>query len=34
MKQNNNAALIMLMINMFIAMLGIGLIIPVLPDFF
>ncbi|WP_256830909.1 MFS transporter [Paenibacillus sp. Pae15] len=33
MKQNNNAALIMLMINMFIAMLGIGLIIPVLPDF-
>lgn len=33
MKQNNNAALIMLMVNMFIAMLGIGLIIPVLPDF-
>lgn len=33
MKQNSNAALIMLMINMFIAMLGIGLIIPVLPDF-
>ncbi|MBP1157218.1 MULTISPECIES: MFS transporter [unclassified Paenibacillus] len=33
MKQNNNTALIMLMINMFIAMLGIGLIIPVLPDF-
>lgn len=33
MKQNKNAALIMLMLNMFIAMLGIGLIIPVLPDF-
>ncbi len=29
----SNAPLIILMVNMFIAMLGIGLIIPILPDF-
>lgn len=31
--KNPNSSLILLMINMFIAMLGIGLIIPVLPEF-
>lgn len=31
--RNTNGALLILMVNMFIAMLGIGLIIPILPDF-
>ncbi|WP_134685836.1 MFS transporter [Brevibacillus migulae] len=32
-EKQTNAPLIVLMVNMFIAMLGIGLIIPILPDF-